>query len=216
MTDQSDLALILTEFGNLHPSSAAAQRLQKNWPDLLPSPPQFGFTMYSTTDSGDEIPLSVPEDLHYVFWLRDLVRELWLRSSRTGFRSELEFLMLTGQVGLGMDSIVNRFIRTPVLKGIVELDLRHKRFEYRPQTLLQRALYFLLQNLDNAKFCGNPDCPAPFFIAPRSNTKFCSDACLEDSRRKAKRLWWKNRGIEWREKRNERKLTKRNRKKSST
>ncbi len=41
-------------------------------------------------------------------------------------------------------------------------------FVYRPQTLLQEALHYLMQESPKAKICAGPDCPAPYFIAPRA------------------------------------------------
>ena len=214
METESNLALMLSDLANLYPSTESIHRLQEKWPGFLPPPPtSFRVKREEHSETGELIPLKVEEGLHYVLWLQDVVRKLWTGDASEVLRDELETILLTGQLGLGNSPPLNFFARPP-LPGVIGIDLRHKRFEYRPQTLLQDALYYLLGNFDKAKVCANPDCPAPFFIAPRSNTKFCSTECVEEIRREAKRAWWENSGNEWRQKRKKKKK-KKHKKKSS-
>jgi hypothetical protein len=213
MENESDLALMLSDLANLYPSTESIHRLDEKWPGFLPRQPKFGIEITQHTPTGELIPLNVEKGLHYVIWLQNMVRDLWTGDSSDALSGKLETILLTGQLGLGNSPPLN-FLNLAPLPGVIGLDLRHKRFEYRPQTLLQKALYYLLKNFDKAKVCANPDCPAPYFIAPRSNTKFCSAACVEEIRREAKRAWWENSGNEWREKRKKKKKKKRRRKSS--
>jgi hypothetical protein len=210
MENESNLALVLSDLANLYPSTESIHRLKENWPGFLPPAPKFEIEIEQHMPTKELIPLNVEKVLHYVIWLRDMVRDLWTGDSSDMLRGKLETILLTGQLGWGPP--LNLF-NSPPLPGIIGIDLRHKRFEYRPQTLLQEALYYLFKNFDKAKVCANPDCPAPYFIAPRSNTKFCSAACVEEIRREAKRAWWESSGNEWREKRKKKK--KKRRKKAS-
>ena len=58
---------------------------------------------------------------------------------------------------------------------------------------------------DRMRYCLNPACVAPYFIARRRSQKYCSDACSAPRQREYKRLWWSAHGEEWRR---ERKTTK--------
>jgi hypothetical protein len=60
-----------------------------------------------------------------------------------------------------------------------------------PITVFEAAVfYFQRRLLDFAKHCGNPTCPAPYFIAKKKQQKFCSSVCAEPSQRESKRKWW--------------------------
>jgi hypothetical protein len=50
--------------------------------------------------------------------------------------------------------------------------------------------YFQTSISDRAKYCGGPDCPAPYFIATKRWQKYCSLACAGPAGREAKRKWW--------------------------
>src|SRR4029077_7475378 len=39
--------------------------------------------------------------------------------------------------------------------------------------------------------CGNPDCPAPFFLLARRDQRYCTDECAKPSKRAAKLKWWR-------------------------
>lgn len=55
------------------------------------------------------------------------------------------------------------------------------------------------------KVCGNPECPAPYYIAQRKSQRYCGEQCADLFQREAKRNWWRERGSEWRETRREQK-----------
>jgi len=40
------------------------------------------------------------------------------------------------------------------------------------------------------RICGNPECPARYFVADRRDQKYCSDTCAAPAKREAKLRWW--------------------------
>jgi len=67
---------------------------------------------------------------------------------------------------------------------------------------------------DRMRYCPNPTCPAPFFIANRRSQKYCSDACSAPAQREFKRDWWSEHGEEWRAERAKKQRAKRGSRKS--
>jgi hypothetical protein len=51
------------------------------------------------------------------------------------------------------------------------------------------------------KVCGNPECPAPYYIAQRRSQRYCGEQCADLFQREAKRSWWQEHGNLWREQR---------------
>jgi hypothetical protein len=74
-----------------------------------------------------------------------------------------------------------------------------------PPTPFEQAIQLLIDDAELARYCGNPDCFAPYFFATRRNQKYCSDACSVPAQREFKRQWWAEHGEEWRAKRSSRK-----------
>ena len=62
------------------------------------------------------------------------------------------------------------------------------------ETQFQRACYVLLKNSARAKFCPNPECPAPYFIARRATQKYCCLDCLKPFQKKWRLDWWNRAG----------------------
>jgi len=169
--EAENLAAMLTDLANLADAEdATIKRMQQKYPGFL------------------------PKDSRQVPWLKTIVQQLWTGNPHPRCIRDLENLLLSGQLGsAGPEPL------TP-LAGIIGIDWRHGRFVYRPQTTLQRALAYLMENSHVAKICANPDCRR-YFIADRSNTQYCSEKCLEAARRETKRAWWDEKGDEWRRKR---------------
>jgi hypothetical protein len=59
---------------------------------------------------------------------------------------------------------------------------------------------------DRMRRCGNPDCPAPYFIGGRRSQRYCGDACSLPAQREFKRTWWREHGSNSRGKRHPRGL----------
>ena len=63
---------------------------------------------------------------------------------------------------------------------------------------------------DRMRYCPNPHCAAPHFIAKRRSQKYCSDLCSLPAQREFKRAWWDEHGKGWRAERQ--KMTQKSRK----
>jgi hypothetical protein len=68
-------------------------------------------------------------------------------------------------------------------------------------TPFQQALIHLLKCAATLTWCPNKGCPAPYFFGKRRSQKFCSNVCALPAQREQKRLWWKQHGNDWRERR---------------
>lgn len=115
--------------------------------------------------------------------LRDLVRAA-CRGGPSADRSMNELLCLQLPVGVSPD----------VWSPPISADWQRGRIVVLPRTELQAACYALLQKSSLAKFCANPDCPAPYFIAKRATQRYCSPDCLKPFQKQAKLDWWNREG----------------------
>jgi hypothetical protein len=200
MAAKHNLARMLTDLANLHRSAAAIERLRAKYPGFLPDAPSgINFKVRYVTESGQEIPHDVPEGLQYILQLQRMICELWSGKPSDRCLTELQHVLLTGKLGVTVQFLQS--LNVAPLPGIMGVDWKHRTFVYRPQTLLQEVLHCLMQESPKAKICANPDCPAPYFIAPRSNARYCSEDCLQAVQRASKRAWWEEKGQEWRESR---------------
>ena len=73
-----------------------------------------------------------------------------------------------------------------------------KRFRVPPPTPFELALSYLVKAGDRARYCANPECPAPYFFVTRKNQRYCSEICAAPAQRELKRKWWAEHGEEWR------------------
>ena len=60
--------------------------------------------------------------------------------------------------------------------------------------VLLRALHIVGQ----MRYCPNPTCPTPYFIAKKRRQKYCSEECALPAQREFKRAWWEEHGKGWR------------------
>lgn len=60
------------------------------------------------------------------------------------------------------------------------------------------CLYRALKLADRMRYCQNPGCPAPYFIAQRRSQRYCSGVCAQPAQREFKRRWWGEHGEDWR------------------
>ena len=52
-----------------------------------------------------------------------------------------------------------------------------------------------LDRSNRVRYCLNPECKAPCFFVTKKGQEYCSDACAQLGKRRAKRRWWnENRG----------------------
>jgi hypothetical protein len=71
-------------------------------------------------------------------------------------------------------------------------------FRVPPPTPFEQALSYLIKVGDKARYCANPECPAPYFFVTRKNQRYCSEICAAPAQRELKRKWWSEHGGEWR------------------
>jgi hypothetical protein len=70
-----------------------------------------------------------------------------------------------------------------------------------PPHPIEDVLRCLESCMANTRYCANPSCLEPYFIANRKSQKYCSLECSRPSQREFKRRWWRARGRKWRQKR---------------
>jgi hypothetical protein len=185
----------LQELVNLQETEEAFDRFSKRWPDLAP-----------VSEAPDDALSIDATSLPRKYWLSydrkaDLI-EIW-----EGNHGKLsEFLLpleppeeIRGE-HIDMHSSENQAGKKMWIAP-VKLDWGRSEIEYVPQTEFQRAIYALFKNHTKVTTCGNPECPAPYFVGMRASQRYCSEACAEVFQREAKRKWWAERGEEWRSKR---------------
>lgn len=121
-------------------------------------------------------------DRRMLYQLRDALRGAWREPDRR--TREWRVLLLKQK------DLINRDGR------FAELDAFY--LQLPPPSPFEQALTIFLRSGDRAHYCGNPDCPAPHFLAKRRSQRFCSDACALPAQREFKRQWWREHGEEWR------------------
>ena len=65
-------------------------------------------------------------------------------------------------------------------------------------TRTEQFLLELMRWAELTRYCGNPDCLAPYFIALRRSQKYCSELCRQPAQREFKRRWWVQKGRQMR------------------
>jgi hypothetical protein len=84
--------------------------------------------------------------------------------------------------------------------GAIGIDWKARSLSYQPITNIQAGFYYLLQNSNLAKRCGN-ECVQRFFFAKRPNERYCSARCFAAAQKAAKKDWWQEHAEEFRERR---------------
>ena len=67
-----------------------------------------------------------------------------------------------------------------------------------PEHAFDKAVHHLFRLAARARFCGNPNCPSPYFFGSRRTQKYCSEDCALPSQRASKAEWWAKHGNVWR------------------
>jgi len=63
------------------------------------------------------------------------------------------------------------------------------------------VLLYALKHVHLLRYCANPDCKEPYFVARRASQVFCSGPCAKTAQREAKKRWWDKHGEAARRKR---------------
>jgi hypothetical protein len=61
------------------------------------------------------------------------------------------------------------------------------------RTAFEQSLFHLQTIADKTRFCPNPQCQAPYFIASKKGQKFCSPECARPTLLASKRRYWNKR-----------------------
>jgi hypothetical protein len=55
---------------------------------------------------------------------------------------------------------------------------------------LDFLLVFLVNNLQRLRHCPNPSCRAPYFLASKGNSRYCSESCADYGRQQSQTRYW--------------------------
>ncbi len=66
--------------------------------------------------------------------------------------------------------------------------------ELKPRSRTEQLILEFMSWAELTHYCDNPYCSAPFFIANKTNQKYCSPECAGPARRESKRRWWARNG----------------------
>lgn len=181
--------LFLRELTNLADGLPATRRLKARFPDLVPGRAWWVDQqqkaleeMYDVKLAGDEFD----EELHWkhLLQIRDGLRLIWVEPDLR--RREWLVFRLRDHV-MGRED--PRFIEAV---GPISSDSPFKHLP--PPSSFEQATMYLFKWADRARYCGNPDCPAPYFFVQRRSQKYCSEACALPAQREFKRRWWAEHG----------------------
>jgi hypothetical protein len=209
--NQAALLRALTEFANLGDEPSEWERFRRRSPEFFPG------NLYSESEgtlrlnaewAKSPIPAKRIEEEHLEVWelhkdrvrearfvavddgqyvrreevrilhLRNLLRDVW-RNDREADGKLSELLGLVKRI----DGAVG-----------VSADWRRGSLVFHPQNAFESACYTILEKSALAKVCGNPDCPAPYFVAGRAIQRYCSPDCLKPFQKQWKRTWWEREG----------------------
>jgi hypothetical protein len=193
---EAELLEALQDLANLRDELAAFERFVKRWPEFVPVP-ERDLPGLALVVGRQQIPNR--------FWTlherRKSLGNIWKGDSLT--LSELLVPNEPPEELKEKETYVDRDDETGRQTGWVwgpqvSVDWRRGEFIYEPRTEFQRALYYLFRHSALAKVCGNPDCPAPYFIARKTTQRYCSEKCAQVFQREWKRKWWAERGDTWR------------------
>jgi len=61
------------------------------------------------------------------------------------------------------------------------------------------VLLYALKHSHLLRFCANPTCKEPFFVARRGSQIYCGSECAKPAQKEAKLKWWNEYGAERRQ-----------------
>jgi hypothetical protein len=203
----------LEDLANVQDDAVSFERFASHWPDfayVVDDKPsdldncsgeeffrKYGFyrTTFGGYDFGEpmtRMPPSIPKRFFLMWQMREALREIWRGSSKR-LRDVLIDVMVQS-----LDELIGDKDSEAGSPPQLKLDWHRGEFVYTPQSKFQGAVYQLFRRSALAKFCANPDCPAPYFIAGRTTQQYCSEKCSGVLQRTQKLRWWKEHGSEWR------------------
>jgi hypothetical protein len=189
----------LIELANLQDGTDRALRFMTRFSDLFQGEVPLDDVRHwavniqaEAYEAGHESPSNWSEaDLLRTYWLpnlRDAVRVVWKQTDLVARQWGVLNILGTYFVTGGSRRVVG-----PILGPLDP-------FAYAPGTPgpCGSVLLLLVKYSDLIRYCADPGCPTPFFIARRRSQRFCSDGCARPAQQKAKRDWWARNGKKWR------------------
>jgi len=202
------LDAFLVELVNVHSpendQGASIDRFIRRFADLLPHSPEKPFEDGPPLGALDLIRRRVE------YW-RDQLRNVWAGTAQElremNLLLSLSMYVAESQVGPYM---MRQFDPRKALREIAEesglhIDLGPERepdvSEVPKPSLFVHVLRRAYRLMDRMRKCGNPACPAPYFLAVRRGQLYCSRICAGPAHQAVKNRWWKEKGKKWLEKR---------------
>jgi hypothetical protein len=179
----------LTELANLLDETAAMRFKRRFGNIFLPQLPQALIQSWAIRGEEEDVGSLSQDQKIWKYWLlplRESVRRLWIRNERDkrwGVFRILEKYFLIGS--------------SQFAKGPVNDDADWLPNDLGPETICESIFIYLRGRTSR---CGNPDCNAPYFFAPKRLQKYCSDVCARPAQQESKRKWWAANGTVWRRK----------------
>jgi hypothetical protein len=175
----------LESLANLN-DKAGFKRLQAKFPDVLEAVKRNMVAIYSAPPRVYRPGTPEHDEWARKSWLmplRDTLRAIWrapdVKTKEWGlFRISQDFF------SRGDPNMIQR----PTSNGTDFL------LSWEPPTRTEQFLLELMRWADLLKYCGNPDCTMPYFIATRRSQKYCSELCSQPAQREFKRRWWVQKG----------------------
>jgi hypothetical protein len=168
---------------------------QKKYPYVLEElPPMLVLMEETDEDSGDDYPYYAPPgDIgsKYKYWLlrlRDTLRAIWRAPDRQTKR--------WGMFRISQDFFLQG--SRELLHGPLDNAADDMLLGLKPPTRTELLLLQFTRWSDLTRYCDNPGCSAPYFIARDPRQKYCSDGCAKPAQREYKQKWWAENGRNWR------------------
>lgn len=133
----------------------------------------------------------------------ELLRSYWLLPLRDDLRRIWEAEALTTRQW-GIFKICERFLLRGERNLVQGPMTEHIDYFFRgiqAPTACEQALSYLLNSAGLARFCANPGCVRPYFLARRGSQRFCTEECAKPAKKLAKKRWWDAHGRDWRQQR---------------
>ena len=143
----------------------------------------------------DETEREQAVSIVWIIALSNMLRNLWTEPDLRQ-KEGRAFLFRSLFYSAGSDADTSESMSADEL--LAEL-LGRARFPHIPPPIpFEQALSYLVKYANKARYCANPECPAPYFFVQRKNQRYCSEICAAPAQRELKRRWWAEHGEEWR------------------
>ena len=124
-------------------------------------------------------------------WTRNLFRKIWERKlTDEKIEDQLELLLGIYIHRKGSEEYYER----PALR----VDWNRRSIRAVPRDLLDLMVVTLLVNAKRLRLCANQECPARYFVAHRTDQRYCPGDCAQLAQREHKQTWWAKHGKQWR------------------